>query len=189
MSGYAINPDKQFLRTHFRKIRSLISEKDAALAAESIKKQLLYFISKKYKTPIVIAGYFPIDRELNILPLLKALETKNHKCVMPIITPNKPLEFKKWETGDETELNNNIPEPLAIAPTFIPEIIITPLLACDNFGNRLGYGKGFYDITINHFRKINKKLLVIGLCYKQQIFKQILPTEAHDQKLDLVISD
>ncbi len=44
--------------------------------------------------PIVIAGYFPINHELDILPLLEALHTKNHTCAMPKIIPNKPLEFK-----------------------------------------------------------------------------------------------
>jgi 5-formyltetrahydrofolate cyclo-ligase len=189
MDSYPVNSDKQSLRAHYREIRSHISNKDTALASENIKNQLLYFISENYKTPIVIAGYLPINHELDILPLLEALHTKNHICVMPKIIPNKPLEFKKWQAQDKTELNNNIPEPLETAQTLIPNIIITPLLACDKSGNRLGYGKGLYDITIAHYRNLNPSLLVIGLCYHQQISETDLPIEAHDQKLDLIITD
>ena len=188
MGNDAINHNKQSLRTHYREIRSHISNEDAALASESIQSQLLAFIDANYKTPIVIAGYFPINHELDILPLFDALYAKGHICVMPKTTQNQPLEFKKWREGDETELNHNIPEPLATAQTLIPEIIIAPLLACDKFGNRLGYGKGFYDITIEHYRKLNPKLLVIGLCYHQQLSATALPTELHDQKLDLIIT-
>jgi 5-formyltetrahydrofolate cyclo-ligase len=189
MSNEAINHNKKALRAHYREIRSNISNKDAALALESIKNQLFAFIEAKYKAPIVIAGYFPINHELDILPLLNALCTKGQTCVMPKTIANQPLEFKKWQEGDKTELNSNIPEPLTIAPTFVPDVIITPLLACDKFGNRLGYGKGYYDIATKHYRQINPKLLVIGLCYHQQLSATTLPTEAHDQKLDLVITD
>ncbi len=189
MSNQAINHNKQALRVRYREFRSHISNKDAASASESIKNQLLAFIEANYKAPIVIAGYFPINHELDILPLLNTLCTKGHTCVMPKTTANQPLEFKKWQQGDKTELNSNIPEPLTIAPTLTPDVIITPLIACDRFGNRLGYGKGFYDITIKYYRQLNPKLLVIGLCYHQQLSATALPTEAHDQKLDLIITD
>lgn len=189
MGNDAINHSKQSLRAHYRVIRSHISNEDAIKASESIKNQLLDFIGTNYKTPIVIAGYFPINHELNILPLLNALHIKGHVCVMPKTTKNKPLEFKKWQTTDKTELNRNIQEPLATAQTLAPDIIIAPLLAYDKFGNRLGYGKGLYDIAIEHYRKLNPKLLVIGLCYHQQLSKTALPAEPHDQKLDLVITD
>ena len=42
------------------------------------------------------------------------------------------------------------------------DIVITPLLYCDNQGNRVGYGKGFYDIF---FSKMNHNALKVGVSF------------------------
>ncbi|MEG0761409.1 MAG: 5-formyltetrahydrofolate cyclo-ligase [Chryseobacterium sp.] len=42
------------------------------------------------------------------------------------------------------------------------DFVITPLLYCDHHGNRVGYGKGFYD---GFFKKINSNCLKIGINY------------------------
>ena len=42
------------------------------------------------------------------------------------------------------------------------DIVITPLLYCDNNGNRVGYGKGFYDMF---FSKMNHNALKVGVSF------------------------
>lgn len=62
------------------------------------------------------------------------------------------------------------------------DLVLVPGQAFDAQGNRLGRGKGFYDRFLkrtNAFR--------IGICFDFQLLPQI-PTEAHDMKMDLVIS-
>ena len=65
-----------------------------------------------------------------------------------------------------------------------PNIIITPALAVDLKGNRIGYGKGFYDKYYN----IHKSENYVGYSYSQQIFKT-LPFNQHDLKLNTVVTD
>jgi 5-formyltetrahydrofolate cyclo-ligase len=79
----------------------------------------------------------------------------------------------------------NIPEPTGEAihnPN--PDIIIIPGVAFDSSCNRLGRGKGFYDRFLAK-HQINAKL--IGVCFDEQIVPEV-PTEAHDFKLDMVIT-
>jgi 5-formyltetrahydrofolate cyclo-ligase len=68
-----------------------------------------------------------------------------------------------------------------------PDILIVPLLAFDQTGNRMGYGQGHYDETIRLLRQ-EKEVLSVGLAYAEQAVLLALPTEPHDQKLDLVIT-
>jgi len=62
-------------------------------------------------------------------------------------------------------------------------ICIIPLLAIDEKGNRIGFGKGYYDKFLE-----DKKCIKIGICYDFQIIKGI-PCEPHDIPLDLIISE
>ena len=64
------------------------------------------------------------------------------------------------------------------------DIVFTPLLYCDHNGNRIGYGKGFYD---RFFKKINRDTLKIGL----NIFtpnEEISDITAEDERLDYLLT-
>ena len=76
-----------------------------------------------------------------------------------------------------------IPEPnpdicIPINPDNI-DIVLVPGLAFDYQMNRLGRGKGFYDKLLTQI-KGNK----IGVCFREQISNDILPTNNWDQKVD-----
>jgi 5-formyltetrahydrofolate cyclo-ligase len=64
-----------------------------------------------------------------------------------------------------------------------PDLILVPGLAFTLAGERLGRGHGFYDKLLLKFSNV----LSIGICFAEQIVDE-LPVEAHDQKVDLVIS-
>ena len=65
------------------------------------------------------------------------------------------------------------------------DIIIVPGVAFDRFGNRLGYGKGFYD---RYLPQCRTRCVFIGLAYDFQL-EDRLPCEHHDVYLDYVITD
>ena len=73
-------------------------------------------------------------------------------------------------------------------PLLTPDLIIAPLLACDQSGSRLGYGGGFYDRTIEVLRR-HKKIVVLGLAFECQRTEVIIPTEPTDQKIDWVLTE
>ena len=98
--------------------------------------------------------------------------------------------FKIWTQNTKLSTDNryHIPEPIG-TDSIIPNIIIVPLVTCDIKGNRIGYGKGYYDKYLAKQRKTNQLSHVIGLCYEKQISRSTLPHEEHDQQLDVIITE
>lgn len=86
------------------------------------------------------------------------------------------------------QLNENhwrIPEPVSgeITPNDKIDLVIVPLLAFDKKGNRIGYGKGFYDKFLSECRMDCKK---IGLSFFEPIISEI-SINKHDIPLDSVV--
>ena len=81
-----------------------------------------------------------------------------------------------------------IEEPSDVSSEVIPieklQGILCPALAVDLKGNRLGYGKGYYDRVLSDFR--GKK---IALVFSVQISKQILPTTEKDIPMDWILTE
>jgi len=95
------------------------------------------------------------------------------------------LIFRHWTPGDplETDLGG-CPAPLPSAEAVIPDLILTPLLAFDRDGGRLGQGGGYYDRTLAALPDVPR----IGLAYAGQEV-EALPMDAHDQWLDGVLTE
>jgi 5-formyltetrahydrofolate cyclo-ligase len=93
--------------------------------------------------------------------------------------------FRRWTPGDPLEVDAaGCPAPLPLAEVLKPDMILTPLLAFDDFGTRLGQGEGHYDRT---FAAIPHALR-IGLAYAGQRVER-LPVEAHDIPLHGVLTE
>ncbi|MCF6343581.1 MAG: 5-formyltetrahydrofolate cyclo-ligase [Devosiaceae bacterium] len=135
----------------------------------------------------VIAAYYAMNNELKILPLVEKLWAKNKQICLPsVIENNQPMIFRAWQRGDELiDGAHNIKVPDENAPILVPDIIIMPLVAFDKKGNRLGYGKGYYDRTI---AQMDKKPLLVGYAYSVQEVEKI-EHESHDVPLDYLVSE
>jgi 5-formyltetrahydrofolate cyclo-ligase len=107
---------------------------------------------------------------------------------VPVIeAAGQPLRFSRWEPDIalvEGPFRVMIP---AVADYFEPEILIVPLLAFDARCNRLGYGGGFYDRTLEVLRS-RRPTLAIGFAFAAQQ-TDALPLEPTDQPLDMVVTE
>jgi 5-formyltetrahydrofolate cyclo-ligase len=80
-----------------------------------------------------------------------------------------------------------IREPEPSAPAVAPEIVIVPLLAFDRSGHRIGYGAGYYDLTIAALRA-TQAVVAIGVAFAAQEIAAV-PATPHDAPLDLVLTE
>ena len=71
--------------------------------------------------------------------------------------------------------------------TALLAILIVPLAAFDRKGNRIGYGAGYYDMTINALR-LKKKIVAVGIAFAAQEIPQV-PATTRDERLDLVLTE
>ncbi len=98
------------------------------------------------------------------------------------------MVFRQWTPGDplvHDEIGLNAPEPSK--PALQPDLVVTPLLAFDRDGLRLGQGGGYYDRALEALRA-KGEVFVLGLGYLGQETHG-LPVEDHDQRLDAILTE
>jgi 5-formyltetrahydrofolate cyclo-ligase len=96
--------------------------------------------------------------------------------------------MRAWNFGDPLDSGVwGIREPKASAPEVFPDILIVPLLAFDRTGQRIGYGAGYYDMTIGRLRAM-KPAVAIGIAYAAQEVDEV-PSTPRDAALDLVLTE
>jgi len=138
---------KKDLRKKYAELRSLVSSTQLA-------HQSLCISNNALKIPIWSFNYYHIflpikqKHEIDTVNIISILQGKDKNIVIPkiidkttlahyLLTDNTLLKANKW----------GIPEPvdgILVAAKKL-DVVFLPLLAYDENGNRLGYGKGFYD--------------------------------------------
>jgi len=137
----------------------------------------------------IVSGFMPLKSEINPLPLLRRLVEQGAALALPVVAgKGQPLVMRAWAFGGPLASGVwGIREPLPDASAVDPDILIVPLLAFDRRGHRLGYGAGYYDMTITALRA-NKPVVAIGIAYAAQEVDTV-PITPRDARLDLVLTE
>lgn len=179
--------EKHKLRERMLVARRQISPAMAANAAQSVGRHfadhpILAFAES-------FAGYVAMRGELDVMPVFDLMARYNKQSALPCAAPNNGLRFRAWKRGEPLERHAlGMQEPLPIAASVIPAIILVPLLAFDGIGNRLGYGAGYYDRAMQTLRQFTPTPLFIGVGYGLQEVP-LVPTEPHDTPLDGILTE
>lgn len=168
------------LRTQFKNIRKNVIDrksKDSTIFNKTISLD-------GFKNSNTIGIYISTKDEVSTLDIISYALSLNKIIVCPKIIEDK-MYFYKINNLDELTIgkydilepvNNDIYEGI-IDIMFIPGVIF------DKENNRVGMGKGYYDRYL-----ADNSVYKVGLAYKEQIVDK-LDVEAHDVKMDLVITD
>jgi 5-formyltetrahydrofolate cyclo-ligase len=137
----------------------------------------------------VVSGFSPLKSEISPLPLLRRLADAGANLALPVVIGRgQPLVMRAWSFGAPLVAGVwGIREPLADAPELFPDILIVPLLAFDRHGHRIGYGAGYYDMTIARLRAM-KPVTAIGVAFATQEIAAV-PATPRDARLDLVLTE
>lgn len=177
------------LRQHLRHILH-----DVSIAARQKKSlRIIQTLLRKsfYKKASVIVTYVSLPAEVDTKRLIKTALKQGKRVYVPCVhrrsktmTMAPILDFEK----DLVPGAYGILEPkkrLQIHQKDASfDIIFAPGLGFDREGRRLGRGAGYFD----RFLKQHTKALKVGLAFREQIVKRV-PTLAHDQQMDCVITD
>jgi len=171
--------------------RVILAERDA-LSAEYRARCASALAGKASSTALrtllpppgaIIAGYWPIRSEMDPRPLMQALRAAGYRIALPRIL-GEELAFHLWEDGKAPVAGPfGTREPAPDWPEAAPDLFLTPLAAFDAEGQRLGYGRGFYDRAFAQWPAAKR----VGLAFAAQKVAEV-PTEAHDARLDLVLT-
>ena len=142
-----------------------------------------------------IAGFLPADGEMSPLPLMQLLWSRGKCIFLPVLVPfnSSQLWFARFEPGDELVVNRyGILEPVRrklIKPSAL-DLVLTPLVAFDTQGHRIGMGGGFYDRSFAFLRRRAHwhRPRLLGIAYELQ--KQpVIETENWDIPLDAIVTE
>ena len=132
--------------------------------------------------------YLPIKEknEVDTMPIINILNNKKKKVLIPKSDFNNTT-MKSFLLNDNTVLKKNnygITEPIN-NEEFLGriDVIFIPLVAYDLIGNRVGYGKGFYD---KFLRNQNNKILRVGLSFFNP--EKRIKIDEHDENLDFCVT-
>lgn len=131
----------------------------------------------------VVGLYCAIKGEPNLFNLITDTEMN---YALPRIKEGE-IEFVTYRPGItfETSIFNNIIQPKD-GIKLVPDIVIVPGVAYSSDGTRLGFGMGGYDKYF--FAKHRSNIIKIGVCFHENLYER-LPGEAHDVKMNYVITD
>ena len=175
-------------------LKSKLRKKILKIREKNIKKdiqfdfsQIIKILKKEKINKKTVGGYYPVNFEVDDLPLLKKFEKNRFNISLPVINKNFQMDFYKWSFSDLMKVNKyGIPEP-ETENIVCPDILLIPLVAFDQNLNRLGYGGGYYDRLIAKISK-KKKILKIGLAFSFQKVDKV-PINIYDQKLDYILTN
>jgi 5-formyltetrahydrofolate cyclo-ligase len=146
----------------------------------------LHFLRAK-----TIAVYSAIKAEADPRELVVIAERVKKKLAFPRVH-GSALEFVLASPSElSAEGPFGIPEPplsMKAIDLGAIDLFIVPGVCFTREGDRIGYGKGYYDAALAAARVENRNVATIGFAFEVQLFDAV-PTEAHDVRLDGVATE
>jgi 5-formyltetrahydrofolate cyclo-ligase len=178
---------KKELRQHYKNLRKNLSE-------TAIEEKSLEITNQLINLPIWDKSYFhvflPIEeqKEVNTEFILHLLSGRDKEIVVSK-SDFETREMSHFLLTDNTKIKKNeynIPEPVngLAVPSQTIDVVVVPLLAFDIYGNRIGYGKGFYD---KFLAECKPETIKIGLSFFEAV-DQIDDVYESDIKLDYCVT-
>ena len=169
--------------------RALTPEQQRHFADQAAARMLAY-------PPVVMAKrvalFLSFDGELDTRPLIEQLWRAGKRLYLPVLHPFSPgnLLFLHYHPDSELVINRlKIHEPRLDVRDVLPlselDVLVTPLVAFDSQGQRLGMGGGFYDRTLQNWQRYGVQ--PVGYAHDcQQV--DVLPVEQWDIPLPAVVT-
>jgi len=178
---------KEELRQQLLDQRKAISEVEFKRASQQIIQRLRQ--QTEFEQAKTIHCYVSMNdrREVDTHAFLKEMIEEEKNVVVPVTNfQDGTLTHVALPSFDVLEANKwGVPEPNGgreVSPQKL-ELVIVPMVAGDERGNRIGYGEGFYDRFLSQV-----DCPKIGLIFEQNVIDQ-LPVEDFDVRLDKIITE
>lgn len=183
---WAEMPEKNEIRRRFRRRRDNLSLSDAAEASAYLCEALAS--REELVKADRVAGYMSLGKEIDVFAFLDERLRRGKEVCLPRVKGPGEMEFcliESWEDLKQGAFGIAEPRGPAISTASI-EFFLVPGLAFDREGNRLGFGKGYYDRALPP----KGEATAIGAAHHWQVIEKfVLPAESHDRAMDYVITD
>ncbi|MEP2349529.1 MAG: 5-formyltetrahydrofolate cyclo-ligase, partial [Algoriphagus sp.] len=162
-----MNRDKQELRRFYKQRRAAMSAEEIEGKSLQITDQVISFL-KERETLNHFHLFFPISRqrEVNTFPLKDFLESRGSVLYTAKVAPDTLILQTLRQEPKTTFLIDQwgipVPRDFEVVESEAIQVVFIPLLAYDQKGNRIGFGKGYYDVYLS---SLSPHVLKIGLSF------------------------
>jgi 5-formyltetrahydrofolate cyclo-ligase len=179
--------DKATLRAEALARRDTLTTAERENGSRRIAKRVIGLVEAVQ--PSVIAAYMPIWSEVDPGPIVAWAQEQGIAVALPAIGPGMSLSFRLYRPGDELEVHRfGTRAPGPDKPTLDPDLVISPMIAFDRTGTRLGHGLGYYDRAIAALAAKGKHPRLLGVAFWVQEVPAI-PAEPHDARMDWIVTE
>lgn len=171
------------LRKEIKCNRMLMTQEKVMEKSRIICQKILNH--KKYQNSTCIYCYYPVQNEVDILPVIKHALNNGKTIALPkVINKQGEMIFAEIKSLDNLIIGHyNIPEPQTTEQAGKADLVLVPGVVFSTKGKRIGQAGGFYD----RFLEKNNPY-TIGVAYDFQVMNDI-KTQSHDINVCEVISN
>jgi 5-formyltetrahydrofolate cyclo-ligase len=186
MSGADLKRAKRAVRRRVLAARDELPGSERAERSARIAERVMSL--PEVERASTVMAFWAFGSEPDTMPLIEALHARGIRIALPAIVEGD-LEPRAFVPGDSvTETSFGAREPAdgqAIDPGEI-DVVVTPAVAFDRKGRRVGYGGGFYD---RFLPKTRDDAARIGIGFEVQLVVDDLPNGHFDLRVDAVVTD
>jgi 5-formyltetrahydrofolate cyclo-ligase len=179
------------LRRTLRSKRRAITGSVRAAAARQVAR--LVSATGWLKPGRHIGLYLSMPEELDTAPLLALAQRRGCTISLPRVVAKRQGRMHFHDlAGGVRRGAFGILEPVGTKyrPARSLDLVFVPLVGFDPQGNRMGMGRGFYDICFAHRRRLQhwRRPLLVGVAYECQ-YVPSLPLSDHDVPMDAIVTE
>jgi 5-formyltetrahydrofolate cyclo-ligase len=178
--------EKRRVRERVLALRDASSQEEREAAGRAIVEHLLSLPEVARSKTVMV--FWSFGSEIDTAPLLARLHERGARVALPRIVEGE-LEARTYAPGDPvtvTTFGAAEPSDGEVVPPGEVDVIVTPGVAFDRRGMRVGYGGGYYD---RFFARIRDDAVRVGIGYAVQLVEESLPAGSFDQSLDLLVTE
>jgi 5-formyltetrahydrofolate cyclo-ligase len=183
----AIAAQKVALRDQLLTVRRRFPFPEVPVAASAIADHLL--TSEPVRRAATIAAYVSTSTEPGTGPLIERLHAMGRRVILPVLLPDNDLDWAAY-TGpqDLVAAGRGVLEPfgprLGVDAVATADVVLTPAVAVDRTGMRLGRGGGSYDRVL---ARVPVGTFVCALLYDGEVVEAV-PADRHDRPVSAVVT-
>jgi 5-formyltetrahydrofolate cyclo-ligase len=166
--------------------RAAIPPSERAVLAARAEARLLTLPELRAATTVLV--FYSFGTEIPTAVLVRRLLTRGWRVLLPYLTDGSEMDAGEIRPGDPLQPTDYGPkEParrVAVSPQNV-DVVVTPGLAFDREGRRLGYGGGYYD---RYLARLQPHAVRIGIGFSRQVVEAV-PAEDGDEPVDVIVTD
>jgi 5-formyltetrahydrofolate cyclo-ligase len=184
---FAGTATKAALRADAMARRDMMPSDERVAASSAIARKAIDLVAPLKAG--VIAVYRAIRTEVVPDPIVDWAIAAGLVVVLPAVRDAATLVFRRYRPGDPLAAGGfGTFSPPPDVPELDPDVVVSPMVAFDRTGVRLGHGRGYYDRGVWSLRSKGLNPALVGLAFAVQEVAGI-PSEAHDIRMDWIVTE